>query len=413
MHKKYKRNELCRACKKHSFTKILDFGVSPPANAFLTKVQLSRKESFFPLRVYICNSCHLVQLKDVVSPKLLFKKYVYVSSTSEVFINHFKKLAHQLTKKFKLNKKSLVIDIGSNDGIFLKPFMTKKIKVLGIEPAINIANMANGAGIETISRFFSLSLAKQIRKKYGPASIITATNVFAHINDLDEVIEGVRIMLSPMGVFIIEAPYLIDFLRKNLFDTVYHEHLSYFSVFPLKILFERFKMKIFHVEKTYTHGGSLRIFATVSSHIKRSSSVYKYLALEKKYKLNSLHTYKKFANRVEKNKQKLLTLLQTLKSQNKTIIGFGAPAKGNTLLNYFGITNKTLKYIVDDNHLKQGLYTPGTHIPIHSIQKLYEDKPDYILLLAWNFADSIMKKLQKYRNAGGKFIIPVPTPEIS
>lgn len=403
----------CRICKRTTLVSILQLGPQPPANAFLKKTQLKKREPFYPLDVYFCKSCHLVQLRDVVSPEILFKNYVYVSSTSPGFIKHFEQFAKKMIKEFKLTPRSFVVDIGSNDGILLKPYLKKNIKVLGIEPAKKIAEMAKSQGIETISEFFSCKLATQIRKKYGLAKLITATNVFAHINDIDEVTKGVLEMLDDEGVFIIEAPYLVDFLEKNLFDTVYHEHLSYYAVSPLQVFFRRFSMKIINVEKVPTHGGSIRVFVSKEKSLYvQSKQVHEFIAKEKKYQLHLFSTYKRFAKRIEKNKQVFQKLLHSLKSKQQVIVGYGAPAKGNTLLNYFGITKKYLEYIVDDSEWKQGLFTPGTHIPVVTPQKLNEAHPNYMLILAWNFAEPIMKKYAPLAKKGMKFILPVPHPII-
>lgn len=403
----------CRICKNKRLTKILKFGQQPLANAFLNKDQINRKESFYPLDVYFCKRCCLVQLRDIVSPKILFKDYVYVSSTSPLFIKHFSDFAQRIITRFQLNSKSLVVDIGSNDGILLKPYVKRGIKVLGIEPAENIAQLARKEGVDTYSEFFSLNLVKKIKNQYGSASVVTATNVFAHINDIDEVTKGVYKLLNDQGVFIIEVPYLVDFLEKNLFDTVYHEHLSYFSLSPLILFFNKCQMRVLDVERVTTHGGSLRIFVTKKeAKHKLSLRVKSLLELEKIHKVNQLSTYRRFAKRIKVNKNALLKLLSKLKRSGNRIVGYGAPAKGNTLLNYFGIGTKYLDYIVEDSPYKQGLFTPGTHIPVVAPIKLEGTLPNYIFILAWNFADTIMHKYAHLKTRGVKFIIPVPTPQI-
>lgn len=413
MEKIIKKNRKCRVCKSKNLLKVLSFGPTPLANAFLSSEQIDFEESFYPLDVYFCNNCTFLQLGHVVSPKTLFNDYVYVSSTSPVFVNHFKMFANEIILRFSLNKSSLIIDIGSNDGILLKPFKNQGIKVLGIEPAAHIADIAKKDGINTIPEFFSVNLAKKIVKTHGKAKIVTATNVFAHIDDLDEVIKGIKVLLEDDGVFVMEAPYLVDFIEKRYFDLVYHEHLSYWAIKPLITLFSRFNMTLFDVQKVNSHGGSIRIF------VKKNNSLYKVLKsidnslkLEKKYKLNDKNTFLKYSNLVLKNRLQLMGLLTNLKLKNKKIVGYGAPAKGNTLLNYFKIGSDLLDYIIDDSPFKQGLYTPGTHIPVYSAQKIKEDKPDYILILAWNFAKPIMEKYSWFEKEKGKFIIPVPTPKI-
>lgn len=402
----------CRACGRRNLIPILDLGRTPLANAFLksNNQRAIINEQWFPLQVNWCKNCHMVQLAHVVNPELLFKNYVYVSSTSPVFIRHFEDLAQDLTKRLKFKPKSLVVDIGSNDGILLKPFLRKGLRVLGVEPADNIAKLANKQGITTVAEFFSAGLAKNLVKKYGQASLVTATNVFAHIDNLDEVMRGVKLLLKPDGVFLIEVAYLRDLVKKNLFDLVYHEHVCYWAVGPMRVLAERFGMKIFRVEKVSTHGGSIRVWLKLKTNKRRvESNVANLVRQEKVWELDKLSVYRQLTRRIKQNKQNLNKLLLKLRHQGKTIVGFGAPAKGNTLLNYFGINNRILDYIVDDSPYKQGLYTPGTHIPVVATEQMYRSRPDYILILAWNFSDSIMSVHKDFR---GQFIIPVPRPEI-
>lgn len=407
-----KKVDSCRVCKADNFTKVLTFGPTPLANAFLTKDRVDREEYFYPLDVYFCNNCKFLTLGHVVSPVALFKDYVYVSSTSQVFINYFKAFAKEVYARFKLTKKSLVLDIGSNDGILLMPFKDLGTKVLGIEPAPKIAFLAQKEGVETITDFFSVPLAKKIVGKSGKVKVATATNVFAHIDDLDEVIKGLDILLDKDGVFVMEAPYLVDFLEKRYFDLVYHEHLSYWSINSLITLFKRFNMEVFDVRKVTVHGGTIRVFISKKGVYRKEKSVAKFLSLEKKWKLQEKETYLQFEDKVLENKIKLLALLRKIKSENKKIIGYGAPAKGNTLLNYFSIGQEFLDYIVDDSSWKQGLYSPGKRIPVVSSKVLANDKVDYILILAWNFAESIMANNKEFARKGGKFIIPVPKPII-
>lgn len=403
----------CRVCTKNTLKKVLMLGPTPLANAFLTEQQTNTGEKFYPLDVYFCTNCHFLQLGHVISPYILFQNYVYVSSTSQVFIKHFEQYAEKAYKRLKLNTDSLVIDIGSNDGILLKPFKKLGTKVLGIEPAENIAKIARAEGIDTISEYFSKKLAHSVVKKYGKADAITANNVFAHIDDLDEVIGGLKILLKDNGVFIMEAPYLIDFLQKRYFDLVYHEHLSYWSVDALITLFKRFNMTVFNVEKVAVHGGSIRVFVKKEEdQLPVDKSVKQFLLKESRMKLKDINTYLDYAQKVYENKVKLLLLLKKIKSEGKTIAAYGAPAKGNTLLNFFSIGTETLDFVVDDSKFKQGLFTPGKHIPVVSSEQIYQKKPDYILILAWNFAESIMKIHDKYKNGGGRFIIPVPKPKI-
>ncbi|KKQ38814.1 MAG: NDP-hexose 3-C-methyltransferase [Candidatus Roizmanbacteria bacterium GW2011_GWA2_37_7] len=408
-----KKLKKCRVCKNTHLTKVFTLGPTPLANAFLTEKQIDEPESFYPLDVYFCQNCSFVQLGHVVSPEILFKDYVYVSSTSPVFVNHFKNFAKEIVTQFSLNNKALVIDIGSNDGILLKPFLALGTRVLGIEPASHIAKEAEKQGIETIDEFFSVALAKNIVKKKGKAKVVTANNVFAHIHDLDEVIKGLDVLLDDEGVFITESPYLIDFLKKRYFDLVYHEHLSYWSLSSLMTLFKRFDMEVFDIQKVDVHGGTIRTFIKrKKAHFAVSKNVDKFLQKEKKSKLKNIETYQNFSKKILENRRKLIGLLTKLKLYGKRIVGYGAPAKGNTLLNYFKIGPEILDYIVEDSHLKVGLYTPGTHIPIVSSKQLQKDNPDYVFILAWNFAPSIQKKLAWFKKRGKKFIIPVPQPKI-
>lgn len=403
----------CRFCLHKKLIQVIDLGNQPAANAFLSKKQLKEKEFFFPLKVNFCPKCGQLQLTHVVSPDYLFRNYVYASSTSPVFIAHFEEYAKSVYEKIKLSDDSLVVDIGSNDGILLKPFRELRVKILGVDPARRIAEKATKNGIPTIQEYFDQALSKDIIKKWGFADVITANNVFAHVPFIDELILAVRSLLNTDGVLIIEAPYLVDFLQKNLFDTIYHEHVSYLSIRPLITLFKRFNMMVFDVEKTDSHGGSIRVFVKKNeSKRKIEKSVDEFIKTEKRLGLANAQTYKKFAKKIDQNKEDLNALLKKLKSRGKTIIGYGAPAKGNTLLNYFDIGPEILDYIADDSSYKQGLFTPGMHIPVISSERIIQNKPDYILILAWNFAESIMKKLSDYKKNGGKFIIPVPNPVI-
>lgn len=413
MDKLIERNKYCRSCKGTSLVRVFSFGPTACANAFVKEKDLYGYEYIFPLDVYFCKTCSLLQMRDVVSREFMFKDYVYVSSMSPVFIKHFEDFAGNVFQRFDLNKESLVVDIGSNDGILLKPFKKMGARVLGVEPAKTVAKIARDNGVPSVPEFFSKDLARTLAKKYGHADVMTATNVFAHVNDLDDLVGGVASWLKPDGVFIIEVPYLINFIDNNLFDTVYHEHLSYFSVNSLSTLLSRLGMKIFDVQLVSSHGGSIRVFIKKKvSNRKVENSVAGFLKKEKKARLADLNTYRKFNERVQKNKAALIALLSRLKSLDKKIAGYGAPGKGNTLLNFFGIGSDLLDYIVDDSPPKQGLYTPGKRIPVVGRGRLEKEHPDYLLIIAWNFAESIINNNKKFKKAGGKFIIPVPRPRI-
>lgn len=410
---KVKKITNCRLCKSRKLKKILDLGKTPPANSFLKKSQLKDKEDFFPLAVNFCTDCSQLQLSHVVSPEILFRHYVWVSSTSPVTVAHFEEYAKSVFEKIKLKKNDLVVEMGSNDGVLLKPFKKLGARVLGVDPALNVALRATKEGILTLPHFFNVKIAKQIVKKYGKAKVISANNVFAHINDLDEIVKAVCELLDKEGAFVIEAPYNIDLVEKNLFDIVYHEHLSYLAIKPLDRFFKSFGMQIFDVVRTPVHGGSVRIFVkTRLAKHKINKSVKEFIDLEKRKKLSDINTYYEFAKHIKKNKISLLKLLRKLKKENKSIAGYGAPAKSTTLLHYFGIGKEIIDFIADDSRFKHGLFTPGKHIPVVAAEQLYIKKPDYLLILAWNFADSIMKMHERYREQGGKFIVPVPIPKI-
>ena len=401
----------CRVCGSEKLHKFLSLGPTPLANNFLGEEQLDEAELYYPLDVYFCSNCYLVQLLDVVSPEVLFKEYAYVTGASKPMQAHFTGLAEDVIKNFKISKNSLVVDIGSNDGTLLQCFSKFGLRMLGIEPASNIARLAEANGISTLNEFFDEESAVKLRKEYGSADIITATNVFAHVDNLESILSGINHLLSNNGVFIIEFPYLLNLLNNMEFDTIYHEHLSYFAVYPLIYLFRTFGMDIVDVKQIPIHGGSIRVFVQRSPK-KQSQNVTKLLLMEQEDTLDSLKTYTKFAERVALVKEKLVKLLKTLKNDGARITGYGATAKGNTLLNYCEIGTDILDYITDTTPFKQGCYTPGMHIPIFPEERFHGDPPDYALLLAWNYADAILQKEQEYRQKGGKFILPIPEPKV-
>lgn len=398
--------EVCRACGSSDLLLFLQLGPTPVPNGFLKSHHRHKAEKFYPLDVCFCKKCGLVQLAHVVSPRVMFKNYVYIPSTSETMRTHFAFLAKQAIKKANAKEGGLVLDIGSNDGTLLRAFRLQKMKILGVDPAENLAKKANKEGINTISALFTKELTKKIKKEYGQIKIITATNVVAHIHDLHDFLEGIKILLSDDGLFVAEFPYLLDLIEKVEFDTIYQEHLSYFSITPFDKLLKRHSLNLIDVERLPIHGGSLRVF--VSKKGVNSVRIKKLLQLEKKKKLLSLETYLKFRRKVDKIRHQLVQRIWDLRLKGKSIVGYGASAKGNVLLNYCRIGPETLDYIVDSIPYKQGKYTPGMHIPIFAESKLLEDQPDYTLLLAWNFADEIIKKQAEYRKRGGKFILAIP-----
>lgn len=402
----------CRICKS-SLIKFLSLGSMPLANSFLSKEDLDKEEKSFPLETCFCNKCKLVQLSYVVDPEIMFRNYVYVSSTTKTFQQHFTKMAEDIAIEYKLNENSLAVDIGSNDGVLLKPFKELGIQAIGIEPAANIAKIAEQNGIETINDFFSNNAIKQIIEKKGHADIITATNVFAHISDINSVVENVNALLKKDGIFVIEVQYLMDTIEKMTFDNIYHEHLYYYTLTSLINFFKKHDMEVFDVKRVDSHGGSLRVFIKRSEDKhKIKGSVNKILDYEKKIGVENIDLYKKFADNVYSVKEKLVSYIKDIKKHGKTIVAYGAPAKGNTLLNFCDIGTEYIDYVVEDNQLKIGLYTPGTHIPVLGSKTLDDKTPDYILILAWNFAKEILEKTKKYSEQGVKFIIPLPEPRI-
>ena len=398
----------CRACKSQRLYMFLPLGSHPLANGFLKKAHLTESEPLFPLDVHVCLDCGLIQVRDNV-PQGFFRNYVYVPSASSIMHDHFAGFADALTGKYLDSPDSFVIDIGCNDGLFLKCLKDRRTRTLGIDPATNIIEMAREKGLEIINEYFNPEIASEVREKYGPAAAVVTTNTFHHIDDLDSFTEGVRILLGENGIFVVELPYALEIVKQNEFDGVYHEHVSQFTVKSLVDLLERFDMEVFHVDLLEIHGGSMRTFARrkTGSH-PVSSVVSELLAREEKNGLLSASTYDAFRERVEENKKALVMLLQELKAGGKKLAGYGASARGNTLLNYYGIGTDLLDYIVDKNSLKQGLFTPGMHIPVFAAEKILEDRPDYVLVVAWNFAEEIINQQSEYRALGGNFILPIP-----
>ncbi len=411
---KVKKIKKCLICGSPKISLYLSLGVSALANSFLLRSKLRALEVKVPLDLYYCKNCYLVQLGHLVDRKMIFQDYAYFSSTSPQLLKHFQDYADEVYKRFPAQAKRFTLEIASNDGILLKPFLKKGCKVLGVDPAKNVAKIANENGIETIADFFNLKLSKKLLKKFGKAGIISANNVLAHTDIPHEIISGVKEMLAEDGVFVFEAQYFGDLFQKNEFDNTYHEHIFYYSLHPLKILLERHGLEIFNVEHVATQGGSLRVYTSHSPSIfKIDKSVANYLKKEKDMGLYKFATYKEFSKRPPQVKEKLNSMLLDLKSQGKKIAGYGAPAKGNTLLQYCGVGSSILDYITDEAPSKIGKFTPGTHIPVVSPKKLKEETPDYILILAWNYSDDIINKREGwFTKHGGKFIIPVPEPYI-
>ena len=401
-------------CNSDRLLKTVSLSPTPPGNDFLTIEELGREERVYPLDLYYCESCNHVQLGHVVDPKILYQKnYTYVSATSGQFVNHLKEYAESMVKRFNLKSNSLIVDIGSNDGTCLSFFKALGMEVIGVDPATEIAKKATEDGIETIADFFSYELAIELNKKYGPAKYITSHNACAHIDDLLDVVKGVEVWLGDDGIFVLEVGYLVDVYTNTWFDTIYHEHLDFHTVAPFEKLFERAGMEIFEVDRISPQGGSIRVFSQKKNgKFPRNSSVDEFIKLESELGLYKLKTFYNFESKINSVRDKLSKLLNELKANNKSIAGFGAPTKATTLMNHFGIDEKILDFIVDDNPLKQGLFTPVSHIPVLASDELYQRKPDYVLILAWNFANPIMKNHKKYSDEIGQFILPMPLPQV-
>ena len=387
---------------------------TPPANAFVSMDRLAETQETFPLELFFCSDCTHLQLLDVVDPTILFEHYVYVSGTSPSFVRHFEEYADSIAAVIGSLAGRLVVDIGSNDGTLLTAFRDRhSAKVLGVDPARNLAEIATAAGVETIADFFTPTLAAAITARHGQAVVITANNVFAHIDDLASVADGVSSLLAPDGIFVFEVSYLLDVVEKTLFDTIYHEHLAYHAVRPLIPFLKRLGLELIEAVRIPSHGGSVRGIAQRAGGPRpRGASVDEALALEAQRGLERLSTYVDMANRIQQLGTELRTLLTGLKSQGKTIAGFGAPAKATTLMYHFGINADLIGFIVDDNPLKQGTFTPGMHIPVLPAESIEQRRPDYLLILAWNFAEPIIAKTAGFRANGGRYIVPLPTVKV-
>ncbi|MDO8594541.1 MAG: class I SAM-dependent methyltransferase [bacterium] len=399
----------CFICNNTSLIKFLDLGDQPPSDAFLRQADLDKPEVRYPLALHLCEECGLVQLGCVVDPDLLFKDYVYTTGTNNSLLENFKSLVKNLVSRFNVKEGDLVVDVGSNDGTLLSQYAPYTKNILGVDPS-SAALLAEKRGIRTIHDFFTEAVAVSIKEKHGAAKVITATNVFAHVAELNSFMRGITLLLSEDGVFVSESGYLLDMVETLGYDAVYHEHLRYYSLRPLIRLFETFGMEITHVERIPSHSGSIRVYAARKGTQKTSPSVAELLALEQEKGLYAKETFIRFAKLVFAHRTALLKLLAESKKSGK-VVGIGAPAKGNTLLNFCGITRTIVESILEKSELKIGLYTPGTHIPVVSEETLFSLRPDYALILSWNLCEELIKKLceKGYR---GAFIIPFPTPRL-
>jgi C-methyltransferase C-terminal domain/Putative zinc binding domain/Methyltransferase domain len=406
----------CRSCDNPALASVLDLGSTPLANALVKPEDRGSLEARYPLRLVFCPDCTLVQITETVRPEILFRDYLYFSSFSDTMVKHAKELAVRLIAERSLGPHSLVVEVASNDGYLLQFYRRSEVPVLGVEPATNIARAAIDRGIPTVCQFFGKSLAERLISEGKRADVIHANNVLAHVAELNGFVHGFRLLLKNDGIVVVEVPYAIDMIDRSEFDTIYHEHLCYFSLTALDHLFRRNGLVIVDVERLEIHGGTLRIIAMRAdapglAKVDRSS-VVQLLRYEDERNANRLAFYSRFGENVERLRDDLVELLRSLKAQRKSIAVYGASAKGSTLLNYFGIGRDLLDFVVDRSSAKQGLLTPGTHLEICSPQRLLDAMPDYVLLLTWNFADEILEQQAEYRRRGGHFIVPVPEVKI-
>lgn len=403
-------NASCRFC-KHPLTHCFaDLGMSPLSNAYVSIERRECMESFYPLYAYVCSNCFLVQLAEFESPEHIFSDYAYFSSYSNSWLAHCKAYTEQMVQRFDIQPTSQVIEIASNDGYLLQYFQVRGIPVLGIEPAANVAHVAQQAGIPTHVSFFGASVAKLLADAQQQADLLIANNVLAHVPNLHDFVEGVRLLLKPDGFFTMEFPHLLELIQHNQFDTIYHEHFSYFSLKTVCAIFEAHALRIFDVDTLPTHGGSLRIYGChkASSRFPVSERIAHVQALEHQAGLTDLSVYLAFHQRIQHVKRQLLRFLLEAKEQGKTIASYGAPAKGNTLLNYCGIGTDFIEYTVDRSPHKQGCLLPGSRIPIEHPDRLLETKPDYVLILPWNLKDEIQAQRPEVASWGGRWVVPIP-----
>ena len=400
----------CRLCDTPLTQSFADLGMSPPSNSFLSAEQLDRQEPFYPLHAYTCGNCFLVQLPQFHTPEAIFSNYAYFSSFSESWLAHAKRYVESVSQRFGLNEKSQVVELGSNDGYLLRFFKERGIPVLGVEPASNVAEVAMAAGISTLNRFFGTEVASELSRQGRQADLILFNNVLAQIPELHDFVAGIKGLLKPHGIVTLEVPHLRRLVDENQFDTIYHEHFSYFSLYTLEKLFARHGLAAFDVEELSTHGGSLRVYLHHDSDTTHSPgpNLGKVRERERQDGITDPGYYRAFFESVRATKRDLLTLLIGIKNRGQTIVGYGAPAKGNTLLNYCGIGVDFLDYTVDLSPHKQGKFLPGTHIPIRSPEEIRATKPNYLLILPWNLKDEIARQMAFIRDWNGKFIVPIP-----
>jgi SAM-dependent methyltransferase len=404
----------CRFCKIELKNTFVNLGMSPLCESYVAEENLNKMEPFYPLHVYVCENCYLVQLEEFVSPEKIFTEYAYFSSYATSWVEHAKKFTDMIVKRLDLNRNSNVVELASNDGYLLQHFLKYEIPVLGIEPALNVAKVAQAKNINTITQFFGTTLATKLAKENQMADLIIGNNVLAQVPDINDFVKGMKILLKPTGVITMEFPHLLKLIKENQFDTIYHEHFSYFSWYSVEKIFKHHGLRLFDVEQIPTHGGSLRIYACHDGDTTRPTGkeAQSLMSEELQFGVDKLSTYRDYTDQVEGTKRKILDFLIEAKRKGKKIAGYGAPGKGNTLLNYCGIRTDFLEYTVDRNPYKQGMYLPGTHIPIYHPDKIKNTRPDYVFILPWNFKDEIIQQNSFIREWGGQFVIPIPELEV-
>ncbi len=403
----------CRFCEAELTREFADLGMSPLSNAYLKAEQLERAEPFFPLKAYVCAKCLLVQLPAIESPENIFSDYAYFSSYSDSWLAHARSYCQAMIERLGLDGSTGVVEIASNDGYLLQYFQEAGVPVLGVEPAANVAEVARAKGIETVGRFFGVETAHELAAERPKPRLLLGNNVLAHVPDLNDFVAGLKVLLAEGGTITMEFPHLMRLIEGNQFDTIYHEHFSYFSLLTAQRIFAAAGLTIFDVEELSTHGGSLRIYARHSEEgSEPGDRVMHLLSTEREYGLDRLETYARFAEQVRQTKRALLAFLIRARDENKRVVGYGAPAKGNTLLNYCGVRTDFIDYTVDRSPHKQGLFLPGTHIPIHAPDRIRETKPDYVLILPWNLKDEIVRQMADVRTWGGRFVVPIPRVEL-
>ena len=403
----------CRICKSVDLYEFLDLGFTPPADHFLKVDQLNKPEIYYPLKVLMCRTCGLAQLNYIVCPEELYRNdYPYESSMTNSGLRHWQEFAKTVCETYQVKSEDLVVDIGSNVGVLLESFKNQGTNVLGVDPASNIARIAEKRGIETWDKFFSFSVSEQIVSSKQRAKIITATNVFAHIDDLHSFMSAINLLLAHKGVFIFEAPYFGNLIKHQEYDTIYHEHLSYLLLEPILHLLKPYSMEVIDVQERDIHGGSFRVFISKKGEYNTHQRVHQFLENEQKSLWRDEKKLFNFADNVKQNRKDLIQLLNKLKFEGKKLAAVSAPAKGMTLLNYCGIGTETLEFVTEKSTLKKDRFCPGTHLKVVDDSELINKDIDYALLLAWNFSEEIMTNLSEYKSKGGKFIIPIPHPKI-